>query len=111
MRRVQTKLETRRSDRIPISVPARICTSQQAKPIVAFAKVVNKHGAKFECDQCLSMNQEVWIDLLSGGTVKGRVVWSPSRPRHNGNFEFAIEFDDPVNLFRVPSPPESWEKG
>ncbi|SRR5579884_3373291 len=107
-RQAGPKTEARRSDRIFISVPARICTPERSKPLVAFAKVVNKHGVLFECDEGLDLNQEVWIDLLSGGTMKGKVVWSPDRRCQNGNFEFAVEFERPVNLFRVPSPPKSW---
>jgi hypothetical protein len=38
------------------------------------------------------------------------VVWADSRLNKDGNHEFAIQFDEPCNLWGVDFPPQDWEE-
>jgi hypothetical protein len=48
--------------------------------------------------------------FATGRTGKGKVIWADSRPNKNGNYEFALQFEGPCNLWGVEFPPEDWEK-
>ena len=103
-------LKARRSTRIILRMPVRISTQESSEAFDARTMIINKHGASFECQQPVNLMQEVLIAASNGNTAKGQVVWANTRPNSDGNFEFAVELDEPTNIFGLSFPPYDWEK-
>jgi hypothetical protein len=71
---------------------------------------VNKYGCKIESKRPLPPNQAVDITVFATGKKgRGKVVWADSHLNKDGNYEFAVQFDEPCNLWGVEFPPEDWE--
>ena len=82
-----------------------------ANEVIAGRSVaVNKYGCKIESKRPLPANQAVDITVFATGKKgRGKVVWAGSHLNKDGNYEFAIQFDEPCNLWGVEFPPEDWE--
>jgi len=73
---------------------------------------VNKYGCKIESKKLLPPNQAVDITVFATGKKgRGKVVWADSHLNKDCNYEFAVQFDEPCNLWGIEFPPEDWEMG
>lgn len=105
----ELSLKARRSTRIALRVPVKISTRDSDEPFDAQTTIINKHGARFACEQCVNSMQEVVITTNIGEIAIGQVVWASTRPNSDGNFEFAVELNEPTCLFGVSFPPKDWD--
>ena len=103
----------RRTTRVVISLSLRIGVvgPAGANELIAGRSVaVNKYGCKIESRKPLPANQAVDITVFATGKKgRGKVVWADSHANKDGNYEFAVQFDKPCNLWGVEFPPEDWE--
>ncbi len=105
----QFSLGARRSSRVILRVPVRIRTEGSRDAYEAWTTVVNKHGIRCEAKKGFAPEQEIGIATPAGQTALGKVVWSTRQSNGDGNFEFAVELNEPENLFGVSFPPLDWE--
>ena len=104
----EVSLKARRSSRIALRVPVKISIRDSNAALDAQTTIINKNGARFECEQPLESMQEVVVCTHRGNTAIGKVVWAGTRPNVDGNYDFAVELSKPANLFGVSFPPEDW---
>ena len=108
MKLLDISLKGRRSTRIALRVPVKIGIRKSNATLDAHTTIINKNGARLECELPIDSMQEVVISTHTGKTAIGQVIWAGTRPNFNGNFEFAIGLNQPANLFGVTFPPEDW---
>ena len=109
MKLQELSTKARRSTRIALCVPVKISTQESDKTLDAQTTIINKHGARFECKQCVNSMQEVVITTNIGEIAIGQVIWTNTRPNLDGNYEFAVELNEPTCLFGVSFPPKDWD--
>lgn len=102
-------LGARRSSRVILRVPVRIRTEGSRDAYEAWTTVVNKHGVRCEAKKGFTPEQEVGIATPGGQTALGKVIWATRQSNGEGNFEFAVELNEPENLFGVSFPPVDWD--
>lgn len=105
----------RESTRLAIRFPIWVCAvdpSGAAERFSGWSVAVSNHGCRIEGKKPIPLSQLADITVISTRkTGRGRVVWADSSPNTNGNYEFAIQFDEPCNLWGLRFPPEDWELG
>src|SRR5882724_4864736 len=105
----------RRSTRVVIRIPARINVvhdSGKADGFDAVTAVVNTHGARLIGKRLFEKGQAVELIVPSTSKAgKGKVIWVDPAPARDGNYEFAIELDEPANLWGMHFPPADWTHG
>ena len=113
IRERDASVRPRRTTRVVISLSLRIGVIGPAGAIELVAGrsvAVNKYGCKIESRKPLPPNQAVDITVFATGKKgRGKVVWVDSHANKDGNYEFAVQFDEPCNLWGVEFPPEDWE--
>ncbi len=106
-------LKARRTTRVPLRIPVQVTIKEadQAKAVDGWTVLVNIHGAKIECKRRMQVGDTVSITVLvSHKTQSGNIVWSAPEASANGYFEFAVELNEPGNLWGVGFPPSDWKE-
>ena len=110
----EASVRIRRSTRLVVRLLVQICVPGPGgalEKVTGRSVVVNRYGCRIESKKFLPMGQVADITVFATGrTGKGKVIWADSRPNKNGNYEFALQFEGPCNLWGVEFPPEDWEK-
>ena len=108
----EASVRPRRTTRAVVSLSVQINVVGPAGPIETItgrSVVVNKFGGKIESKKPLVPNQVAEVTVVATGKKgRGKVVWADSRVNKDGNYEFAIQFEDPYNPWGVEFPPEDW---
>jgi hypothetical protein len=109
----EPSVRPRRTTRVVVRLSVRIGVvglAGEDELIAGRSLAVNKYGCKIESKKPLPTNQAVDITVFATGKKgRGKVVWADSHPNKDGNYEFAVQFDEPCNLWGVEFPPEDWE--
>ena len=109
----EASVRPRRTTRVVVNLSVRIGFVGPAganELIIGRSVAVNKCGCKIESKKPLSSNQVVDITVFATGKKgRGKVVWTNPHVNKDGNYEFAVQFDEPCNLWGVEFPPEDWE--
>ena len=113
MKERDVSVRARRTTRVAIALPVRIAAfdpGRLSEAVNGRSVVVNKHGCRLESAKSLPLGQIADITVLATQkSARGKVIWADPRPQKSGNYEFALEFDKPCNLWNLNFPPEDWE--
>jgi hypothetical protein len=106
-------VRARESTRLAIRFPILICAVDPpgaAERVSGWSVAVSNHGCKIEGKGPLPVGRVADVTVVSTRkTGRGRVVWADPSPNTNGNYELAIQFDEPCNIWGLRFPPEDWE--
>jgi hypothetical protein len=101
-----------RPARVPVKVTIRDA-SGRAETCRARTLLINRRGVRFESlpparqpdkEHYFQPNEILWIEVPSTGkATAGRVVWVDKHRNRYGNFEFAVELEEPQDIFDAPS--------
>jgi hypothetical protein len=115
MKEREASVRARRATRVVVRLLVRISVVDPAgvtELVTGRSVAVNKYGCKIESKKCLRLNQVADVTVFATGKKgRGKVVWADSHLNKDGNYEFAVQFDEPCNLWGVEFPPEDWEVG
>lgn len=113
MKERDKSVRARESTRLAIRFPILICAVDPpgaAERISGWSIAVSNHGCKIESKGPLPVGRVADVTVVSTRkTGRGRVVWADPSPNTNGNYELAIQFDEPCNIWGLRFPPEDWE--
>jgi hypothetical protein len=108
----EASFRPRRTTRAVVSLSVQINVVGPAgaiEIITGRSVVVNKYGGKIESKKPLLPNQLAEVTVLATGKKgSGKVVWADPRLNKDGNYEFAVQFEEPCNPWGVEFPPEDW---
>jgi hypothetical protein len=104
-------IRARRSTRIGLRTAALVMVAGAEKPLQTWTSSVNKHGVRLDSKTFVDLGEDVTVKAENtGSSAKGKVVWSCRKADSNGYFEFAVEFDKPVDLFGIQFPEDPERK-
>lgn len=92
-------------------VPVRLGIKEgdTSRTLSAWTLVLNRHGARMECNLCLDLDQDILVTVsTTGKSGMGKVVWRESKRNQSGKYEFAVELQEAENLWGIEFPPGDW---
>ena len=112
MGELDTSKDARRSSRTSVSIPVEVyCRAGDGREIRVRTntKLVNKHGASFTSKHRFPIDSEVILSIPKFQKQQQcRVAWVSQEADDKGNYEVAVELENPENYFGIQFPPDDW---